>query len=329
MAVRDAAISWTLNSKDMDTLGILTISQIKGVGPAYIKKHLAGISAAGGHRSYIEMNHPEAMDMVPAYEAKAEVILQDCCRLGITVVDCLSESYPRQLLEIADPPAVFYMKGNTDLLRTMIAIIGTRHSTRLGNRIAERLGEYFSGHFAICNGLVEGIDEHSVRLGGKMTGRAVGIISGGLDYQNTCSARHREVIDDVLQAGGLVMTEYPPRQPEDRFSGSKASRIQAGLSQGLILVQSKADGGSKYTLKTYARLSRPLGVISYPGSEEFSEETFEANRMILEERTSGLARMTGLKEDKIACTIQPIESKADYRIFERKVTESAGTHLLL
>ena len=49
-------------------------------------------------------------------------------------------------------------------------------------------------------------------------------------------------------------TLFFPKQKEDKYSGSKASRIQAGLSHGLILIQSSVSGGSKYTLEKYAKL---------------------------------------------------------------------------
>lgn len=80
----------------------------------------------------------------------------------------------------------------------------------MGNRIAERLGGYFSQRFAICNGLVEGIDEHSIYVNGKVVPNAIGIISGGLCYKSTCSQNHIRVVEDVLKAGGLIISEYPP-----------------------------------------------------------------------------------------------------------------------
>lgn len=75
-----------------------------------------------------------------------------------------------------------------------------------------------------------------------------GIISGGLCYKSTCSQNHIRVIEDVLKVCGLIILEYPPMKKEDQYSGSASSRIQARVSSGIMLVQSKIDGGSKYTL---------------------------------------------------------------------------------
>ena len=101
------------------------------------------------------------------------------------------------------------------------------------------------------------------------------------------------------------------------YSGSKASRIQAGLSHGLILVQSKVDGGSKYTLAKYAKLGRPIGVIHYPTSAEYESESFGANRLIVDKGIEGLSQIIGVKKSSSLSVgkIISLSSKADYDIF--------------
>ena len=305
----------------MELKEILILTQVKGIGPAFLKKNRSRLMCCDDCTNFIKEVNEEVLTEYQVYENVAERVLADCNSLGIKPISCLSPEYPRLLLEINDPPAVLYIKGNEALLNKVIAIIGTRHSTPLGNKIAERLGEHFSKEYSICNGLVEGIDEHSICFNGKITSKAIGIISGGLNYTQTCSKAHAKVIDDVLNAGGLIVSEYPPQQPEDKYSGSKASRIQAALSQGLILVQSGIDGGSKYTLATFSKLPRVLGVIHFPTSEEYQSEKFEANRVIISEQKDGIARFVGLKTTKKIelSSIIPIQGKADYDIFSSKI----------
>ena len=309
----------------MELKNIIILTQVKGIGPAFFKKNRSKLKFSNDYMSFIKEINENALLELSMYEKFAERVLADCNSLGIKPISCLSPEYPKQLLEINDPPAVIYIKGNENLLNKVIAIIGTRHSTPLGNIIAERLGKHFSQEYAICNGLVEGIDEHSVCYNGEITSKALGIISGGLNYTKTCSKAHAKVIDDVLNAGGLIISEFPPQQPEDKYSGSKASRIQAGLSQGLILVQSRIDGGSKYTLASFSKLSRVLGVIHFPSSEEYQSEEFEANRCIISGQKEGIAKFVGLKtirNIKISSII-PIQGKADYDIFTSKIENTS------
>ena len=305
----------------MNVRDILILNQIKGIGPACLKKNRNRLLNSNDLYSFISEVSPGSLNDLESLEKYADEILNDCNQLGVLAIDCLSDDYPPLLLDISDPPPVLYIKGNVKLLNKVIAIIGSRKSSSLGNSIAERLGEYFSTDFAICNGLVEGIDEHSIYIKGKVINNVIGIISGGMNYEHTCSKKHAKIISDVLEAGGLIISEFPPQQVEDKYSGSKASRIQAGLSDGLILVQSKLDGGSKYTLSTFSKLSRTLGVIHFPTSEEYQTESFAANRLIVEEQIAGVAKFIGQKTTKGISikSIIPIQSKLEYEVFKDKI----------
>ena len=298
----------------MDIKNILILSMVKGIGPAFIKKNCHRLINDSSCDQIVKESKPEELDNLVSYAKTADEIMSDCKDNDIKMVSIIDAEYPSQLKEIGDPPSILFIKGNLSLLNHVVAIIGTRHSSELGNKIAERVGSYFADYFSICNGLVEGIDEHSIYVGSKVLSNVVGIISGGLCYNETCSSHHIQVINDVLEAGGLIISEYYPRQKEDMYSGSKASRIQAGLSHGLILVQSKIDGGSKYTLAKFAKLGRPIGVIHFPSSAEYQSESFGANRLIAEKGKDGLAQMIGLKKTS-SINIGPLivlSNKDDY-----------------
>ena len=301
----------------MDIRNILILSMVKGIGPAFMKKNCHRLINDSSCDQIVRESKPEELDNLVTYAKTANEIMSDCEANDIKMISIIDAEYPSQLKEIGDPPSILFLKGNHSLLNHVIAIIGTRHSSDLGNKIAERVGCYFANYFSICNGLVEGIDEHSIYVEGKVLSNVVGIISGGLCYNETCSAHHINVINDVLNAGGLIISEYYPRQKEDMYSGSKASRIQAGLSHGLILVQSKVEGGSKYTLSKFAKLGRPIGVIHYPTSTEYKSESFGANRLIVERGREGLGQIIGLKKTS-SMKVGPIitlSSKADYEAF--------------
>lgn len=287
---------------------------VKGIGPAFIKKHRDRLLKEESCDNIIKEFKPDELENIDCYTLKADEILSDCEVNEINLISILDDVYPIQLLEISDPPSVLFYKGDKSLLKNTIAIIGTRKSSELGNRIAEKVGAYFSDKYSICNGLVEGIDEHAIYHNGQIAKNVVGIISGGLCYKETCSVNHIKVIEDVLNTNGLIISEFFPRQKEDKYSGSKASRIQAGLSKGLILIQSKVDGGSKYTLEKFVKLGRPLGVIHYPSSEEYNTDIFGANRLVVEEGVNGIAQILDLKKTNSINLkkILALTSKSDY-----------------
>ena len=302
-----------MNKKELIAL---TLLKGQGVGNSFIKKNLDTLRHAPSIVEGVLKFIPE-FD-VETYTEKclpqAERIIEECAEKAYSIVCIGDTDYPSSLTEIGDPPAVLYMNGNRNLLDRAVAVIGTRHSTPLGEKIAEKIGTYYSTSYSICNGLAEGIDKHAIYHNGSVLPNVIGVISGGLNFENTCSKSCAETIKDVLAAGGLIISEFPPYQKEDQFAGSKVSRVQAGLSQALILVQSSITGGSKYTLKAFSKLNRALGVVHFPSHEEYSSDVFGANRAIIEKGLEGVAEFIGLKTSKglSFSKIMKIEGAADY-----------------
>lgn len=305
------------------TKHILALSLIKGVGATFIKRNMSLISSyidnlemlsnIGGKVTIEQLNYN--LDY-------AQKIITECKENNIEIISIIDKKYPNNLREIKDPPPILYLKGDIKLLNKAIAIIGTRKSSDLGNKIAEKVGEYFSENWSICNGLVDGIDKHSIYSNNKILPNVIGVLSGGLNYNITSSKITRELSDLVLANNGLLISENEPNKKEDQFSGSKASRIQAGVSNALILIQSKISGGSKYTLKTFSELNRPIGIIEYSGNIQYeNDELFGANRLLIEKKIDGLLEICGIKKVANIRTkeIDRIANRKDYISLNRKI----------
>ena len=304
---------------------IIAFSQVKGIGASFMKQNIHLIN---NYKDNLEMlssiSNKVTISDLEANKINVEKIIKDCLENDIQILTFIDSKYPQNLLEIKDPPPVIYLKGNYSLLSKAIAIIGTRKSTDLGNKIAAKLGAYFSENWAICNGLVDGIDKNSVLINNEIIPNVIGIISGGLNYEKTSSKVTKELAIKVLAKNGLLISEQEPNKKEDQFSGSKASRIQAGLSKGLILIQSSITGGSKYTLKSFSELKRPIGVVAFESSPEYqSSEEFSANRLLITENRKGLLKMCDIKKIESLKTSQIIKiaSITDYTIFEISINQ--------
>lgn len=307
---------------------IIAISNIKGVGGAFFKKN---ISIFRGDKLNVDIlqSKDDRINQETLSENlyHARRCIQECKSLNIKIITIIDEEYPPKLLEINDPPPVLFAKGNLSLLNmNVISIIGTRKSSELGNRIASKIGTYFSSGNAICNGLVDGIDKHSILNKDKIAPNVIGVLSGGLNFEYTSSKSTRQLASLVISNNGLLISEVEPNKKEDQFSGSKSSRIQSGLSSALILVQSTIDGGSKYTVKTFCSLYRPMGIVKYIASEEFNnDESFGANRLIIKKGIVGVAEFCGYKTTKAICIsdIVPISSTDDYQKLLDKICMSS------
>ena len=264
---------------DTKAKNILALSLIKGVGASFIKKNLALIdSYIDNFEMLSSIGGKVTLEDLEYNIKKSNKIINECEVLNIEPISILSESYPAKLKEISDPPPVLFLLGNKKIINNAIAIIGSRKSNELGNSIANKVGQYFSKNWSICNGLVDGIDLNSIKNNNEVFPEVIGVLSGGLDFENTSSKITKSLAKLVLENNGLLISENYPSKKEDQFSGSKASRMQAGLSKGIILVQSSIGGGSKYTLKTFSKLNRTLGIIYFEENSKFiNDDLFGAN----------------------------------------------------
>ena len=305
------------------TTYIIALSKIKGVGAAFIKRNYSLIKSYADNLEMLSsIGGKVTLQAINQNISKAEAIIDFCTEKSIKITSIIDNDYPPSLLEIKDPPPVIYSLGNYKKIEAPIAIIGTRKSTDLGNKIANRIGLYFSKEWSICNGLVNGIDKNSILINNQILPNVVGVLSGGLNFEITSSKITKELAKQVLEKGGLLVSENEPNKKEDQFSGSKASRIQAGLSKALVLVQSSTKGGSKYTIKTYSSLNRPIGIIEFKNNQEFIQgDSFSGNRLLLKKGKEGIAEMCNINKNQLIKTscIIPIREKGDYKQLEEAI----------
>lgn len=318
---------------------ILSLSLLKGIGATFIKKHLAVIKQSPCH-SYSQ-NAPECLKKLlsltskkyPFSEiqeavSKAEDILSECEAHQIKFISLVDEDYPQKLFELSDPPPILFLVGNSSLLkRDAVTIIGTRKPNRNGQVIAERVGNYFASKgWSICNGLADGIDTFAIKSeSGSCLTEVIGVVGSGLDSSSFRSLPKQSVIniERVLESDGLIVSEMPPFKKQNTFSVVKSCRIQAGLSSGLILIQSSIEGGSRFTVKAAIDSNRPLGVI-YPVKADVHQNDYGANRIIIEGGLQGLSEFVGLKNGKNSSPkVVVLSGKESYPEFEEALKSAS------
>ena len=307
-------------------LGIIALRELDKIGPAFVKKAVSKSNFETANtiqeiKEIIAANNKKFEDdtIFEAVERAKDIVFK-CKEDGITIIQLTSEEYPALLKEIKDPPSVIYCKGNLDLLyNKTVCIIGTREPNDNAVKISERIGTFYSNSsWTICNGLAEGVDNFSIKSNEQIHSKVIGILAGGLNYNSikTLLKKTAENAEKTIESGGLLISEMPPDKKEDTFTVVKSCRIQAGLSNGLILIQSSLDGGSRFTTKTFCETQRPIAVIN-PVQSDFDLPTYNANKEIILNNKKGLSKFTELKEDKIQTSkIFVIKSKDDYSEFE-------------
>ena len=209
----------------------------------------------------------------------------------ITIND---DIYPECLKEISDPPEKLYYKGNLELLKSerMIAVVGTRNPSSYGKLCCEYMIKKMSkADITIVSGFAKGIDSiaHKTSI---ITGiKTIAVIASGLDivYPASNLSLYREI-----EEKGLILTEYEPGTKPFKGNFPQRNRIIAGLSKGVIVVESKDRGGSLITADLALEYNRD--VYAVPG-DIFSEYSKGCNNLIRDAKAKSLSNIKELLED--------------------------------
>ncbi len=219
---------------------------------------------------------PEQYDQIPGLTALsrgslrdkgtegADRILGECDRLGLRVLTLRDGDYPERLGEIADPPAVLYVRGN--LFRfdqeAAIGIVGSRTPSLYGEKVAAQLGLELARNGALLvSGIAQGIDSIALKGALQGGGRVVSVLGGGVDVPYPWENRY--LYEDVASAGALI-SEYPPGTPPAGEHFPVRNRIISGLSLGVVAVECAKHSG---TMKTIAHaLEQNRDVFAVPGN---------------------------------------------------------------
>ncbi len=183
---------------------------------------------------------------------------------GGVIVTYEEEDYPDRLREIFDPPSVLWVLGDVKLLsRPAIAVVGTRHPTPYGTGMAEMLArDLASRRMVILSGMARGIDTAAHRgvLAGK--GSTVAVWGTGIDV--IYPKENKSLAEDILVAGGTIVSEYRLGTFPAPQNFPKRNRILSGISIGVLVVEAGENSGTRVTAR--CALEQNRDVYAVPGN---------------------------------------------------------------
>ena len=183
---------------------------------------------------------------------------------GHRILSLTSPDYPLLLREIPDPPALLFLNGDHARLQTpQLAIVGSRNPSPGGLDNAHQ----FAGHLAgvgltITSGLALGIDAASHRGALDNHGPTLAVMGTGPD--RIYPARHRDLAQEIVESGGVVLTEFPTGTQPRPENFPRRNRIISGLSLGTLVVEAAPRSGSLTTARHAIDQGRE--VFAIPGS---------------------------------------------------------------
>ncbi len=241
----------------------LALFLAKGVGPETYRALLA------------KHGSPEAALSDPKAQAvdweRVERVLGLVERFGLKVVGFWEEGYPPQLAEIPQAPAVLFVWGSVEALsEDAIAVVGTRRPTQYGLRVARELGrECARRGYVLVSGGAYGVDAEAHRAALDAGGKTVAVLGGG--HGHLYPRAHRRLFEEMVEAGGAVVSEYPPDVRPEAGLFPRRNRIISGLAKAVVVVEGSRDSGAMITARWALEQGREVYAVPGPIYSEKSE----------------------------------------------------------
>ena len=301
---------------------VLALSELKGVGRVRLRQILARLASDGNEG----LSLPDVIARLQLFEfspadldvalARADLMLEKCQSLGVTVHVYGSPSYPSQLNRLSEPPALLFSIGQFDPNRKpRVAVIGTRKPTEWGLDTAKACaGQIADAQGVVVSGLALGIDAAAQAASVEHKGPTWAVLAHGLHTVSPSS--NRELAKRIVEHGGALISEYPPGESAQRHYFIERDRIQAGLSDAVLVIESDIGGGAMHTVR-FAREARVPVWVTFPhakmetanGSIDLPESQRGTWELL---RTKAATRVAGVKSlDKMVRDLASTPSLPD------------------
>lgn len=167
----------------------------------------------------------------------------------ITPISYTHSHYPESLLDLIDPPAILYAKGDTGLLLSpfKIAMIGSRKATNYSLSVINTLiPPLIEKKAVIVSGLAIGADAMAHQAAIDHGGRTIAVTGSGFLHPYP---KENNRLNNIIEETQLAITEYPPYMQPLRWNFPMRNRIISGLSKGIIVTEANVKSGTLSTIE--------------------------------------------------------------------------------
>ena len=184
-----------------------------------------------------------------------------------------------------DPPLILWYRGDFSITQLPgFAVIGTREATPEG--VAG--GTYLSGEFAkrgfnIVSGLAIGCDTCGHKGALKVGGKTTAILANGLDHNSIYPPENQDLAEEIVENGGLLLSEYRIGSIVNRYNLVARDRLQAGLSLATLVIQTGEKGGTMHAATTTLKANKPLFTMLYKEPETNNHEKCLGNALLVKQ----------------------------------------------
>ncbi len=260
-----------MSTQPTERMDFIRLALATGIGPSRLRNLLAVfgsptavLKAVPATLAKVDgIGEINAQNIAKTLELDLDEFLSQLLTLDIQLFTWDDEGYPQLLLTIDDPPPLLFVRGNADFSIPAIAIVGTRHATPYGLRVAVKLArELVAKGMAVISGLALGIDGAAHRGAVDGGGITWGVLGCGLDVIYPIS--HQSLAEEMVAAGGALISSYPIGVAPSPGNFPARNRIISGMALGVVVVEAPERSGALITAREALEQGRE--VFAVPGS---------------------------------------------------------------
>lgn len=192
--------------------------------------------------------------------------------MNYPILSASQTSFPPQLLEIPDVPAVLYYRGQPlDRQARYLCIVGARAHSPYGQHVCQSLIEGLAGtDITIVSGLALGIDSIAHRTALSVGLHTVAFPGSGLDEGVLYPAANMSLAQEILTAGGTLISEFSPTTRAAPWSFPRRNRLMAGICHALLVIEAGHRSGTLITARLALDYNRDVLAVPGPITSETS-----------------------------------------------------------
>lgn len=264
-----------------------------------------------------------------ARDTTADDTLALCAKHAIDIVLEGSPDYPGLLGRIDDPPGLLFVRGAilpADALA--VAVVGARHATPYGLKIAEQLGGSLArAGYTVVSGLARGIDAAAHRGAIAAGGRTIAVLGTGV--LNVYPPEHADLAIDVIRSGAVV-SEAPPLAAAHPGLFPQRNRIVSGMCLGTVVVEASDRSGALITARLAGEQGREVFAVPGPIDSRMSRgchALIQDGAKLVGGIDDILSEFGPLFETATTAAGRTISHPAELQLgdFERRVLDAVGT----
>jgi DNA processing protein len=261
-----------VETREEARLAWLALVLTPGMGPTRCARAVRKLGAAGRLFS-ASLTELEGVGM-PAESAQfcfdgraRKAAMEEAKRIAeqqATFLTPEDEAYPGRLLEIYDPPAVLWVRGDVGLLnRPGIAVVGTRQPTPYGAGMAEMLSRDLALHrMVVMSGMARGVDTCAHKGALDVGGATVAVWGTGIDV--IYPKENKKLAEQIVAQGGAIVSEFPLGTFPAPQNFPIRNRTLSGMSVGVLVVEGGEYSGTRITAR--CALEQGRDVYAVPGN---------------------------------------------------------------